>query len=98
MERENYLREESYLKAKKRAKEIKGFYVHQIVNAISIPIIVIVNLMFVPGFHFFWFALGGIVLSTIIHWLVVFGDHNKMIKKWERKKIEEIMNEGGNFK
>lgn len=96
MERENHLREESYLKAKKRANEIKGFYVHLTVNLIAIPIIITVNLMFVPGFHFFWFALGGIVLATIIHWLVVFGDHNKVIKEWERKKIEEIMNEGGN--
>lgn len=98
MEKDNYLREESYLRAKKRTQEIKGFYAHLIVNLLSIPIIITVNLVFVPGFHFFWFAVGGIAIALIIHWLVVFGNDNKMIKEWEKKKIEEIMNERDNFK
>ncbi|MEQ6122781.1 2TM domain-containing protein [Pseudotenacibaculum sp. MALMAid0570] len=98
MEKENYIQEEHYLNAKKRIKEIKAFYVHLIVNLVSIPIIVAVNLVFSPGFHWFWFAVVGIALATFFHWLGVFGLNNKRIRQWEDKKIKELMNEQSNFK
>lgn len=88
----NFTQEQQYLKARKKAKEIKGFYVHLIVNIFCIPIIVTVNLMFVPGFHFFWLAIGGILISIIIHWLIVFGfDKFNLGKEWEEKKIKELI-------
>ena len=43
MER-NYIEEQRYLKAKKRVKDIKGFYVHFTVFLLTMPIIISVLL------------------------------------------------------
>ncbi|PWG05023.1 histidine kinase [Polaribacter aquimarinus] len=89
---EDYLQEKYYLKAKKKAEEIKGFYVHLIVTIFSFPIILFVNLKFVPGFHFFWFALGGMIIGLFFHWLGVFGfEFLGLGKKWEERKTAEIL-------
>lgn len=88
-----YTKEERYLKAKKRVKDIKGFYIHLAINILSIIIIVTVNLMFSPGYHWFWYAVFGIVIAQLIHAVVVFGFPKYGLgKDWENKKIEEIMN------
>lgn len=94
MLQENFTQEQKYLKAKKRIKDIRGFYIHLVVNIASIIIIVTVNLMFSPGFHWFWFAVIGIVIAQLIHGVVVFGFPNFGFgKDWENKKIQELMNE-----
>ena len=93
IEDSNYIQEQYYLKAKKQAEEIKGFYIHGLVYILSFPIVLFVNLKFVPGFHFFWFALGGMVIAIFFHWLGVFGfQYLGLGKKWEERKIKEFMN------
>lgn len=92
LEEQKYIQEKYYLKAKKKAEEIKGFYVHLIVTIFSFPIILFVNLKFVPGFHFFWFALGGMIIGLFFHWLGVFGfEFLGLGKKWEERKATEIL-------
>mgnify|MGYP000374426614 CR=1 FL=1 len=91
-----FMQEQYYLKAKKQAKEIKGFYIHLFINVFSIAIIFFVNLKFVPGFHFFWFPLGGMFIALFFHWLGVFGfDTLGFGKDWEDRKIKEIIQENG---
>lgn len=93
IEDSNFIQEQYFLKAKKHAKEIKGFYIHLLVNIVSLVIIVYVNLKFVPGFHFFWFALGGMFIALFFHWLGVFGfNFLGLGKNWEEKKIKELTN------
>ena len=88
----DYSQELMYVKAKKKIKEIKGFYAHLIVILFSAPLVVWVNFKFVPGFHFFWFALGGMFLSVFFHWLGVFGLAKIGLgKDWEQRKIVELM-------
>ncbi|MFK8061396.1 MAG: 2TM domain-containing protein [Polaribacter sp.] len=88
-----YIQEQYFLKARKRAKEIKGFYIHLFVEIISLVIIIFINLKFVPEFHFFWFALGGISIALFFHWLGVFGfDFLGLGKNWEERKIKEFIN------
>lgn len=88
----NYTEEKQYLKARKKVKEIKGFYVHVVVNILSLAIVVTVNLLFVPGFHFFWIVAGALLLVTFIHWLLVFGSGTIGLgKDWEQRKINELM-------
>lgn len=87
-----FVEEKRYLEAKKRIKQIKGFYAHLIVNIVSIIIIVTVNLVFSPYFHWFWFAVAGIVLVTFIHWMLVFGQSVFGFgKDWEERKIKEYL-------
>lgn len=89
----NYEQEQQFIKARKKVKDIKGFYVHVIVNILSLAIVVTVNLLFVPGFHFFWIVAGALVLVTLIHWMLVFGASSMGLgKDWEEKKIKELMN------
>ena len=92
-----FVQEQYFIRTKKKVKEIKGFYIHLFISVIAIAIIVTVNLQFVPGFHFFWFAAGGMFLGLFFHWLGVFG-FNKMGlgKQWEEKKIKEFMNQENN--
>lgn len=82
----------SYENAKKRTNEIRNFYIHFVVSAVVFPIILFVNLQFVPNFHFFWLALGGIIISIFFHWLEVFGfEFLGFGRKWETRKIQEII-------
>lgn len=93
VEDSKYIQEQYYLKAKKQTEEIKGFYIHLIVNLFSFPLIVFVNLTLVPGFHFFWFALGGMIIALFFHWLGVFGfEFLGLGKNWEERKMNEFMN------
>lgn len=94
-----FFQEDYYMKAKKQAKEIKGFYIHLIVNLFSLAIIVFVNLKFVPEFYFFWFVLGGMFIALFFHWLGVFGFNILGFgRDWEEKKIKKIIQENGNYK
>ena len=88
----NYTQEKKYIEAKKRIKKVKAFYIHVVVNIVSIVIIVSVNLTFVPYFHWFWFPVMGIILVTFIHWMIVFGsDVIGYGKDWEERKIDEYI-------
>lgn len=89
-----YKEEKAYLNAKKKVKDIKGFYIHLLVNLLSLPIIIVVNLVFSPGYHWFWFPTAGILIVTLIHWFMVFGESKFGFgKDWEDSKIKELMEE-----
>ncbi|WP_442266190.1 2TM domain-containing protein [Tenacibaculum sp. ZS6-P6] len=87
----NYIEEQRYLKAKKKVKEIKGFYVHLALYLLNTPIIVYTNLTFSPQFHWFWFSVLGWGVAIGIHAFLAFSD-NLFSKEWEERKIKEIMN------
>ncbi len=87
-----YTQEHQYLKAKKQVKVIKGFYIHFFLFCLTMPIIIYVNLTFVPHFHWFWFSLLGWGISVFLHWMLVFGKNIFGFgNDWEEKKIKEIM-------
>ena len=89
--------EKRYLKAQKRVKEVKGFYIHVFVTIFILSVIISANLIFSPEFHWFWFAAIGLVGGVFIHWIVVFG--LRMLgfdRGWEDKKIKEFMNQNKN--
>jgi len=90
----NYVDEHYYMNAKKKMKNIKGFYSFLVICIFTIPLIIYVNLTFVPGFYFFWFAVVGMLFALFMMWLDIYGfDKVGLGKKWERRKIEEIMKE-----
>ena len=98
----NYIKAQNYERAKKRVKEIKGFYVHLIVYVLVnlfISGLVIYGLMssgdsFIDALTnfgtystaFFW------GIGMFFHWLGVFGFKSLGLgKDWEDKKIKELM-------
>ena len=92
----NYKENISYKAAQKRVKDIKGFYVHLVVYLFINTAIFVVTTQdegFVNGLSdisnyttiFFW----GIGLFA--HWASVFGPNFIFGKKWEEKKIKELL-------
>ncbi|TBW29380.1 2TM domain-containing protein [Gramella sp. KN1008] len=92
----DYKKSISYKAAHKRVKDIKGFYVHLAVYLFvntAIFIMVTRDEGFLSGLTnisnystvFFW----GIGLMA--HWASVFGPNFIFGKKWEERKIKEIM-------
>lgn len=97
-----YTQEHSYIRAKKRVKDIKGFYVHLIVYVLVnlfISGVIIYGLMvsgdsFQETFSNFgvystWVFWG---IGMFFHWLGVFGFRSIGFgSNWEEKKINELM-------
>ena len=98
----NFIKEDSFIRAKKRVKAIKGFYVHLIVY-------VIVNI-FISGLVIYGLSHSGSdfgdnwsnfgIYSTWVfwgigmffHWLGVFGFKSLGLgSDWEERKIKELM-------
>ncbi|MDD7887078.1 2TM domain-containing protein [Flavivirga sp. 57AJ16] len=89
-----YKREDAYLRAQKRIKEIKGFYRHALCYVLINLFIFIIIAVNAEGYiwHFgtlstplFW----GIGLG--FHALRVFGKNAFFSKKWETRKINEFL-------
>ncbi|WP_299665646.1 2TM domain-containing protein [uncultured Polaribacter sp.] len=96
---QDFTEEQKYLSAKKRVKDIKGFYTHLAIYCLVIPIIIFVNLKFEPHFHWFWFSLLGWGIGLSSHWFSIFGFRLLGFgKNWEDKKIKTMMNEYNQIK
>lgn len=82
----------AYERAAKRMKDIKGFYVHAIVYVLVNVFLLILNLKSSDDADFGMFAtplFWGIGLAA--HGLSVFGRNLIFGKKWEERKIQELM-------
>lgn len=82
-----------YLRAKKKAREIRDFYINISLFCLFIPIIIAINLYYVPDFHWFWFSILGWGTGVTVHGLTVFGLSPLFGKNWEERKIQQFMNE-----
>ena len=101
MEKE-YLKEQQYLNAKKRIKEIKDFYSHFLVYLIInifISCIIVFGLTYSGnssfsesftnfGVYSTWLFWG---IGVFFHWISVFGLKNLYGSAWEEKKIKELI-------
>ena len=100
----DYIKEQQYIKAKKRVKDIKGFYSHLAVYLVIntfISGVIIFGLTHEDDYSFTgaishfgvystWLFWG---IGLLFHWLGVFGFKNVLGKSWEERKIKELMEE-----
>jgi sensor histidine kinase YesM len=82
-----------YIRAVERVEEIKGFYSSLIAYCIVIPILIYINLKYVPQFHWFWFPIMGWGIGLTIQAFKAFSSNPFLGKNWEERKIIEYMNE-----
>ncbi len=91
---ERYEREEAYIRAKKKLDKLVGFYWHLavfiIVNAFIIIVIISNSNQTLLSFGtwataFFW------GIGLFFHFIGVFGSDLMFGKKWEERKIQEII-------
>lgn len=82
----------AYYRAKKRVEELRGFYGNLISYCCVIPILIFVNLTYMPQFQWFWFSAGGWGFGVVMHAFKVFGYSTN----WEERKIQEILRKEDN--
>lgn len=88
--------EERYKAAKKRVEDIKGFYVHLLVYVCVNLGLFLINALTTPGAWWFYWSLIGWGIGLAVHALSVFVFDGRWFgPDWERRKIERIMNDGG---
>ncbi len=80
-----------YRKARRQAREIRGFYIHLTIYCIVIPVIIAINFIFVPDFYWFPFTVFGWGTGLLFHFMEVKKFTPFMGKGWEDKKIQELM-------
>ena len=108
METHKYTKEDNYLKAKKKVKAYKGFYVHLAVYLIVNSFITVnrvisnvyedgekyIDALFSIDTFFIWVPWG---IGLLIHGLVVFEVFKFLLgKNWEERKIKELMEKESN--
>lgn len=79
--------DKAYDRAKKRVKEIKGFYGNLISYCAVIPFLIFVNFYTQNNYYWFWWPLLGWGVGLASHAFQVFG----IGTSWQEKKIREIM-------
>lgn len=84
--------QERYKRAKDRVEEIRSFYTHCFIYVIVNAGIASLN-YWVDGWAFPWFlfAAGGWAIGLCAHGLAIFGSNPFTGKKWEERKIQELM-------
>lgn len=80
-----------YLRAVEQVEEIKGFYSSLIAYFIVIPILIYINLTYVPQFHWFWFPMLGWGIGMIFQGFKAFSYNRILGRNWEERKIKEFM-------
>lgn len=85
------MEDEKYRRAKRRVKDLKGFYTHLAIFILINVILAILNLFTSPGtLWFYWITIfWGIFL--LWHAFVTFVRRGIFSDEWEERKIKEIM-------
>ena len=83
----------AYDKAKRKVKEIKGFYANLTSYLIIMPILIFVNLRYTPEFQWFWFSMVGWGVGVIGHAMNAFSYYPFLGRDWEDRKLKELMDE-----
>jgi 2TM domain len=80
-------------RARKRVKEIRSFYINLALYCTIIPILIAINLIFTPGFYWFFFSMGGWGLGLLFHAMSAFNFIPFLGADWEERKLKQFMEE-----
>lgn len=92
---ENYSQLE-LLKARKRVKEVKGFYIHLLSYVGVNSVLIILNLLSTNSGYWFIFPLIGWGIGLFSHAAGTFNFIPFLNKHWENRKIKQYMDEERN--
>ncbi|WP_088322992.1 2TM domain-containing protein [Polaribacter tangerinus] len=103
---QDFIEEQSYIRAKKKVKAMKGFYIHLIVFVIVnvfLSALIVFGLTksgdtLAEAFNNFgvystWIFWG---IGLFFHWLGVFGFKSVLGDDWEERKIKELLEKQDN--
>lgn len=80
-----------YLEAKKRVKQIKGFYIHALVYVLANAVIMILKFKKHGSIEIDDWGIGLWGIGLAIHGLSVFLPSFILGRNWEERKIRELM-------
>ena len=85
--------DENYERAKKRVKQLKGFYTNLIVYIVVIIFLAVFNYLTSPGI--WWFLIVAFIwgIFVVAQGIAVYRKRGLFSKEWEDKKIKEYMEE-----
>ena len=83
--------EAKYQEARRRVREIRGFYIHLTVYVIVNLLLFSINMIVSPDVLWFIWPLLGWGVAIAIHALSVFGFGGGYGTEWEDRKIKELM-------
>ncbi|RRQ48142.1 histidine kinase [Maribacter algicola] len=87
---EEFIEDKRYQKAKEKVENIKGFYVNLIAYCIVIPFMVYLNHK-TTSFPWVIFPVVGWGFGLLTHGMEAFGYHPIWGKRWEERKLKELM-------
>ncbi len=87
---------DSFLRAKQRVKDLKGFYTNVLVYCLVIPFLVYINYKTYWEVKWFLFSAIGWGIGICFHGYRVFARNPIFGKQWEQRKIEQFMQEEKN--
>ena len=83
--------ERLYRKAKKKAQNIRSFYINLGMYCVIIPMLIVINLKYTPDFHWFWFSMLGWGIGLSFHAMEAYDINPMFGKDWEERKIRELI-------
>ncbi len=87
---EEFIADKRYSRAKKKVEDLKGFYIHFAIYCIMVPVFIYLNYIS-TDFPWALFPILGWGWGVLGHAAEVFGWNPFFNKKWEARKIEELM-------
>ncbi len=95
-QKNNFSEEDRYLRAKKRVKQMEGFYWHLFwYLVVNIFILIMIYRGLDDKGNFFQFGHFSTAffwgIGLVAHWASVFGRNIIFSKEWEERKIKEFM-------
>lgn len=88
--------DDSYVRALNHVDELKGFYYSLISYCLVIPFLIFINYKTYWEFHWFWFPMFGWGIGIAIHAFKVFVNDGAFGRNWEKRKMDEYMNNDEN--
>ncbi|MFV0248967.1 MAG: 2TM domain-containing protein [Tenacibaculum sp.] len=82
---------DKYIKAVEKVERLKEFYQNLFSFCIVIPVLIFINLKTYSRFQWFWFPMIFWGIGLIFHYLDVKNYNLFLGKKWEERKIKELM-------
>ena len=83
--------EEIFIRANKKVKAKKGFFVHFGVFCATVLFLFTINFLTSPKFWWFLFPTLGWGIGIIAHYIGVFGISDPSVEDWENKELEKEM-------
>ena len=83
--------DEAYQRAKKRVKDIKGFYSHLFTYILVNALLFAINMITSPDSLWFYWPLLGWGVAVVAHGFSVFAAESLLGREWEERKTRDIM-------